>query len=116
MRLIFGTELIIRSEAETSDRELLIRAASAVVLQRELSLTRRIYTWLLGSAEESDKQVAYFTQYGLDLLVTTLHVSRYTRGPNFSDCSLPGRYANCNFLQRSHRSSTAIQDLPLPTR
>ena len=69
-------ELMKRSEAETSDRELLTRAASAVVLQRELSLTRRIHTWLLSSAEESNKQVAYFKQYGLDLLTATLRVSR----------------------------------------
>ncbi|KAK4687443.1 hypothetical protein P7C73_g2673, partial [Tremellales sp. Uapishka_1] len=52
-----GLDLLLRvfvmdgdvfKSAESKDKELLMRAASAVVLQRELSLSRRIYTWLLG--------------------------------------------------------------------
>nr|XP_031863087.1 uncharacterized protein CI109_001565 [Kwoniella shandongensis]KAA5530159.1 hypothetical protein CI109_001565 [Kwoniella shandongensis] len=60
-------------DAEAKDKELLMRSACGVVLQRELSLSRRVYTWLLGSGETSEEQTAYFTQYGLDLLITTLH-------------------------------------------
>lgn len=52
-----------------------MRAVSAVVLQRELSLSRRVYTWLLGPDETSDKQMLYFQQYGLDLVTDSLQVS-----------------------------------------
>jgi len=49
-----------------SDRILLVRAALAVVLRRDLSLNRRLYTWLLGP-EEGD-QVAYLKKHSLDLV------------------------------------------------
>ncbi len=66
-----------RREAESSDKELLVRAAAAVVLQRDLSLTRRVYTWFLGPEEASYKQVEYFRQNGHDLLAATLRVNSF---------------------------------------
>lgn len=51
-----------------------MRAACAVVLQREVSLSRRVYTWLLGRDESPEKQMSYFRTYGLNLLVTVLQV------------------------------------------
>lgn len=45
-----------------------------MVLQREVSLSRRVYTWLLGKEESPEKQISYFRTYGLDLLVTVLQV------------------------------------------
>lgn len=66
---------LISRDAEESDKELLTRAAMGVVLQREISLTRRVYTWLLGSDETSEGQIAHFNQYGLDLLSSTIIVS-----------------------------------------
>ena len=59
-------------EATEGDRKMLMRVATGVVLQREISLSRRVYTWLLGPDETSDKQVAYFQQNSLDLLVSAL--------------------------------------------
>lgn len=60
--------------ADEPDRRLLLRAAIAVVLQRELSLSRRVYTWLLGIEETSDAQITHFKRYGLDMLSSTLQV------------------------------------------
>ncbi|WWC68766.1 uncharacterized protein I206_102700 [Kwoniella pini CBS 10737] len=59
-------------EADRKDQDILIRAASSVVLQRELSLSRRVYTWLLGTGEASSDQRTYFRQNGLDFLATVL--------------------------------------------
>jgi hypothetical protein len=53
---------------------MIVGAAMGVVLQRELSLTRRVYTWLLGPEDTSGKQVEYFKSNSLDLLCTTLEV------------------------------------------
>jgi hypothetical protein len=54
-----------------------MRAACSVVLQREVSLSRRVYTWLLGKEESPEKQISYFRTYGLDQLVTVLKVRPY---------------------------------------
>lgn len=59
-------------EAELSDKQLLIDSATSVVLQKELSLSRRVYTWLLGTSESPNDQVDYFKAHGLDLLSSTL--------------------------------------------
>lgn len=56
------------------DRELLARAVASVVLQRDVSLSRRVYTWLLSGDENKEKQVAYFKAHGLNLLSRTLKV------------------------------------------
>ncbi|WVR03946.1 hypothetical protein IAU60_000945 [Kwoniella sp. DSM 27419] len=58
--------------ADTADKETLMRAASGVVLQRELSLSRRVYTWLLGPGDTSTDQVDYFKKYSITLLSGTL--------------------------------------------
>ncbi|WWC87738.1 uncharacterized protein L201_002630 [Kwoniella dendrophila CBS 6074] len=77
----YGLDLLLRllkldeslfKNADRKDQEILIRAASSVVLQRELSLSRRVYTWLLGVGETSTEQIAYFRQNGLDILAVTL--------------------------------------------
>jgi hypothetical protein len=62
-------------EAEPKDRQLLIRAASSVVLQRDVSLSRRVYSWLLGTEEAPAAQMEYLKANGLELLAETLHVS-----------------------------------------
>ncbi|KAG8881950.1 hypothetical protein FRB98_004046 [Tulasnella sp. 332] len=58
--------------AQPEDQELLMRAASGVVLRRDLSLNRRLYTWLLGPAEDSEAQVEYLKKHSLNLLQRTL--------------------------------------------
>lgn len=59
-------------EAELSDKQLLTNSVSSVVLQKELSLSRRVYSWLLGTSEVPNDQIDYFKTYGLDLLSSTL--------------------------------------------
>lgn len=63
------------TKAQPDDRIIIMRAAISVVLRRDLALNRRLYTWLLGTDEKSEAQVAYFKEYALDLLCTTLRVS-----------------------------------------
>ncbi|GAA5963888.1 hypothetical protein JCM21900_003967 [Sporobolomyces salmonicolor] len=54
------------------DQILLMRAAVGAVLRRDLSLSRRLYTWLLGPLDASDAQVAHLREHGLDLLRAAL--------------------------------------------
>lgn len=62
-------------KAQGDDRAILMRAATGVVLRRDLSLNRRLYTWLLGSDEKSDHQIEYLKENALSLLHSTLQVS-----------------------------------------
>ncbi|KAJ7755024.1 Dopey, N-terminal-domain-containing protein [Mycena maculata] len=59
-------------KAQSDDRTILMRAATSVVLRRDLSLNRRLYTWLLGPDENSEHQIVYFREHALDLLHSTL--------------------------------------------
>lgn len=59
-------------KAQPDDRAILMRAATGVVLRRDLSLNRRLYTWLLGPDEKSDNQISYLKEHGLELLRSTL--------------------------------------------
>lgn len=61
--------------AQAEDRAILMRAATSVVLRRDLSLNRRIYTWLLGTDENSQHQIEYLKTHALGLLKSTLRVS-----------------------------------------
>ncbi|GAA5879237.1 hypothetical protein JCM8547_003940, partial [Rhodosporidiobolus lusitaniae] len=54
------------------DQILLFRAVIGVVLRRDLSLSRRLYTWLLGSQDASQLQVDHLRAHGLDLLRAAL--------------------------------------------
>lgn len=54
------------------DKELLVRSVSAVLLQRDASLSRRVYAWFLGRGETSADHVDYFTQQGLETLAAVL--------------------------------------------
>ncbi|GAA5834665.1 hypothetical protein JCM9279_007075 [Rhodotorula babjevae] len=56
----------------TDDQVLLTRAVLGVVLRRDLSLSRRLYTWLLGPSDSSDTQLAFLRTHGLDLLAAAL--------------------------------------------
>lgn len=61
--------------AQPDDRTIMMRAAISVVLRRDLSLNRRLYTWLLGPDEKSEQQIAYLKANSLQLLRDTLKVS-----------------------------------------
>ncbi|KAF7726823.1 hypothetical protein EC973_008424 [Apophysomyces ossiformis] len=45
------------------DLVILLRAALAIVLRKDMSLNRRLYAWLLGTAASSQAQIAYFHKY-----------------------------------------------------
>jgi hypothetical protein len=64
-------------KAQMEDRSLLMRAAAGVVLRRDSSLNRRLYTWLLGPDEASDVQITYLKTHSLELLTSTLKVHRH---------------------------------------
>lgn len=59
-------------KASNEDRAIIMRAATSVVMRRDLSLNRRLYTWLLGPDENADQQIAYLRAHSLGLLQTTL--------------------------------------------
>lgn len=42
------------------------------MLHRDVSLSRRVYTWFLSADESPEKQIAFFKEHGLDILATTL--------------------------------------------
>jgi hypothetical protein len=60
--------------AEVKDKDLLLRATAGVVLQRDISLSRRVYIWLLGSGDTSEQQIYYFKQNGHDQLAALLQL------------------------------------------
>ncbi|KAJ3572176.1 hypothetical protein NP233_g3254 [Leucocoprinus birnbaumii] len=59
-------------KAHADDRAILMRAATGVVLRRDLSLNRRLYTWLLGPDERAETQLAFLREHVLGLLSGTL--------------------------------------------
>jgi len=61
-------------KAHGDDRTILMRSATGVVLRRDLSLNRRLYSWLLGSDEKSEAQMQYLKENALELLSSTLKV------------------------------------------
>lgn len=72
--LFLPDELLTRREATPGDRDHLVRAVSAVVLQRDVSLSRRVYTWFLSADESAQNQGEYFRKHGLEPLSSTLQV------------------------------------------
>ena len=66
------------NRAQKDDRAILMRSATGVVLRRDLSLNRRLYTWLLSTDEKSEAQIQYLKTNALDLLSSTLKVWVYT--------------------------------------
>lgn len=63
--------------APPEDRFILMRAATSVVLRRDLALNRRLYTWLLGVDENSQQQMRYLRTHGLVLLTSSIKVRHY---------------------------------------
>jgi hypothetical protein len=83
---------VLQNRVKNADLELLLRAATGVVIRREMSLNRRLWAWLLGpnpGAEEDDGVVQsptspdhqggyfaiktrYFEEYGLQPLIQAL--------------------------------------------
>ncbi|EJC98757.1 uncharacterized protein FOMMEDRAFT_170958 [Fomitiporia mediterranea MF3/22] len=70
--------------ASAADRSLLMRAATGVVLRRDLSLNRRLFAWLLGPDENAEKQAEYFQAYARSLLVDTLRDEMFHPSSEYS--------------------------------
>jgi hypothetical protein len=68
-------------KASHEDRIIFMRAAASVVMRRDLSLNRRLYTWLLGPDENAGQQIAYLHAHSLELLKTTLRVGAFVETP-----------------------------------
>ncbi|CAE6407081.1 unnamed protein product [Rhizoctonia solani] len=67
----------IMKKAQPPDQAILMRAAAGVVMRRDLSLSRRLFAWLLGGSEQPATQVTYLKANGLGLLVSTLKDDMY---------------------------------------
>ncbi len=63
---------LFRNFIKRPDQTLLIRSALNVVLRKDLSLNRRLYTWLLGADEAPESQIAFLRENGLDLVRSAL--------------------------------------------
>ncbi|KAJ2007301.1 hypothetical protein GGI04_001560 [Coemansia thaxteri] len=57
---------------KSKDLVLLMKHASEVVLKKDMSLNRRLYTWLLGPGDTEVEQTAYFRQYAQKYLTDAL--------------------------------------------
>jgi hypothetical protein len=98
-------------DANEEDRGIIMRAAYGVLLRRDLSLNRRLFTWLLGPTESSQTQDEFLRTHGLSLLVSTLKVGRFSS----DQCQalrrrLAGRHAVTGGVLRV---LTSVQDLPI---
>ena len=62
-------------KAHAEDKAIIMKAAVGVVLRRDISLNRRLYSWLLGPEERPDNPIAYYKEHALGLLYSTLKVS-----------------------------------------
>ena len=70
-------------KAPEEDRAILMRAATSVVLRRDLALNRRLYSWLLGTDESSQQQMNHLRKHALELLTSTLKVRFCNRVKKF---------------------------------
>ena len=86
-------------KASNEDRAIIMRAATSVVMRRDLSLNRRLYTWLLGPDENAEQQIAYLRAHSLGLLQTTLRVGVLVATSTF--CSFHISRPKCPLHPRS---------------
>ncbi|SPO39006.1 related to DOP1 - strong similarity to developmental regulatory gene, dopey (dopA) [Pseudozyma flocculosa] len=59
---------LFQRHVKANDKVILVRAALSVVLRRDLSLNRRLYSWLLGADDAFETQMAYLRSHGLGLV------------------------------------------------
>jgi hypothetical protein len=67
--------LLACNDFSPEDRRLLAKSACGIVLRKDLSLSKRLYGWLVGDEDSSEKQMDRFRKYGLDLVANSLRVS-----------------------------------------
>lgn len=96
-----------QKDTRHEDRLLLMRAMTGVVLRRDLSLSRRLYAWLLGPSEESEAQIAYLQQHGLRLLHESIISAADDSDPAFANGNAADTAAA---KQRPFRIFTSLLD------
>ena len=100
-------------KAQEDDRCILMRAATSVVLRRDLALNRRLFAWLLGPVEGSQAQMDYYKAHSLELLRSTLRVfTAFQTSAHVLYSSCTGR--NVQPFTRVF-AIAPFQDLHLPT-
>lgn len=62
--------LILQKYSKKEFQVDLSRNACNVVLRRDISLTRRLYSWLLGSSDVKEAQSEHFEKFSLPLIIT----------------------------------------------
>ena len=67
--------LLVCGDFSPEDKRIIARSACGIVLRKDLSLNKRLYSWLVGDGDTSEKQMNTFRKYGLDLVAESLHVS-----------------------------------------
>lgn len=80
-----------QKDTRLEEQLILMRVMTGVVLRRDLSLSRRLYAWLLGQAEDSEAQVQYFKQHGLELLRRALVLELVEASREYEDLSAKQR-------------------------
>ncbi|GAA5993677.1 hypothetical protein JCM10908_002290 [Rhodotorula pacifica] len=66
----------------SDDKVLLVHACLPVVLRRDLSLTRRLHTWLLGASDASHNQMSHLRKHVLESLRVALVEDIQAREPS----------------------------------
>jgi hypothetical protein len=75
--------LLACGDFSPEDKRILAKSACSIVLRKDLSLNKRLYGWLVGDGDTSEKQMDTFRKYGLDLVAESLRVSyRLSLDPN----------------------------------
>ncbi|KAG2022683.1 hypothetical protein CC2G_000411 [Coprinopsis cinerea AmutBmut pab1-1] len=72
-------------KAQADDRAIIMKAAIGVVLRRDISLNRRLYSWLLGVDERPDDPLGYYKEHALDLLHLTLKNEMFSPSDEYSE-------------------------------
>lgn len=93
------------------DRILLFQGALSIVLRRDLSLNRRLYSWLLGSSDEQEIQQSYFETYALQWAKDSLMEQMWKdASPEKLDAQDQGKQISSSERQRPYRILVTLLD------
>ncbi|KAG9286705.1 hypothetical protein G9A89_012255 [Geosiphon pyriformis] len=71
------------------DLILLMKSAVAVVLRKDMSLNRWLYTWLLGPGEGSKQQIYHFQEYAKSAIVAALRSLFFSNSSDLNTAQRP---------------------------
>lgn len=72
-------------KAHVEDRAIIMRAAVGVVLRRDISLNRRLYSWLLGPEERPENPIGFYKEHALGLLYSTLKNEMFSPSGEYAE-------------------------------